>query len=487
MAGGGTHEAVADLHKALLSEQHLPSSRSHPELGARGGEGGFLKAPGGFRRYFLHRKASEEGKALEQRPVAWSTPFLESVRPLIRVGYFESVLGIRLSEDGETLPPLPGESGIPQTILALSKSFVGSGITFLPGAFSQGGWLFSSVVLGVIAIVNAICIRQLLDCSKKTGRSGYGDIGELAAGAIGKQAVHVSLVVSQFGAYVAFLIFISQMAESLGALDYVSKSQVIMILVAILVPLCWIRNIHKMEFAILGADVLIIFGLGAILSYSVQDLRDHGPDPNIVTFKPQTCGLFLGTAVYTFEGIPYILPIADSMRQPEKFWPLFLVVFPCIAALFIVFGLVGYVNYGAGVKTVVLLNMPTGDILSASVRAAYMAALLLSLPLVFLSAARITELWIFGVIREKGSKKWSKNALRTAEVCLFGVVAIYGAEFFEKFLAFVGATCCAPIAFIYPSYFHLRLCAEGLCAKLFDAFFILLGLTAMGFVLYATM
>merc|ERR1712032_1360241 len=112
-----------------------------------------------------------------------------------------------------------------------------------------------------------------------------------------------------------------------------------------------------------------------------------------------------------------------------------------------------------------------------------MAAPLLSLSLVFLSAARITELSIFGVIREKGSK----NALRTAEVCLFGVVAIYGAEFFEKFLAFVGATCCAPIAFIYPSYFHLRLCAEGLCAKLFDAFFILLGLTAMGFVLYETM
>jgi len=442
-----------------------------------------LKTPGGFRRNFLHTQASLEGVPMEARPKAWRTSLMTSVKPLIRIGYFDAVLGIRLDEDGEELPALAGESGMVQTILALAKSFVGSGITFLPGAFSKGGYLFSPLVLVIIALANASCIWLLIGCSAATGLTGFGEIAEKAAGKWAKQAVHVSLVISQFGTNVAYMIFISQMAEALGILTMMGREQLFMLIVAVLVPLCFLRSIHRMEFAILGADVLIIFGLAVVLWYAVTDLAATGPSPSLSAYRPDTCGLFIGTAIFTFEGIPFVLPIRQSMKEPEKFWSIFSKTFACIVLLFVLFGLGAYVDYGTSVRTVVLLNMPAGDPISTSVQAAYMLALTLGSPLVFLPAGRITELWIFGVVKEKGSKRWQKNSLRTVEVCFLGVVALYGGAFFEKFLAFQGALCCAPIAFVYPAWFHLQLCAKSWGEKAIDFFFILLGLAAMVFVL----
>jgi len=432
----------------------------------------------------LHQQADQQGIPDAERPAEWSVPLVNRVRPRWKVLLYESAMGIRLSEDGEALPPEAGECGVPQTVLAIWKGFVGSGITFLPGAFLQGGWLFSPVVLFLIAAGNIVCIWLLLDCSTRTGLTGFGDIAERAVGNVGKQAVLVSLVFSQFGTNVAYMIFISQMAQSLGSSALLTSAQVIILVVVVLIPLCWVRSIHRLEFAILGADVLIVFGLGAAMWYACQDLFTRGPDPELMAFKPGTCGLFMGTAIFTFEGLPYILPIKSCMRQPELFWPLFLKNFVGIVMVFLIFGSVGYANYGPGVHTVVLLNLPSQDPIAAAVRAAYMFALLLSSPFVFLSAARITELWVFGIVKPKGTKKWPKNAFRAAELFLFGAIAIFGGQYFEKFLAFTGAVCCAPIAFIYPALFHLVLCAESHGAKALDIFFVVFGVVAMVFVLW---
>eukprot|EP00930_Biecheleria_cincta_P083233 TRINITY_DN72841_c0_g1_i1.p1 TRINITY_DN72841_c0_g1~~TRINITY_DN72841_c0_g1_i1.p1 ORF type:complete len:499 (+),score=60.36 TRINITY_DN72841_c0_g1_i1:62-1558(+) len=488
--GGATHESVVDLHKALLAEQNkqqvsqLKRSKSHEPVGGDTSDARAWKAPGGFRREFLHAQAEASGVPMELRPKIWQESLMRSVRPLIRVGYFDSVLGIRLDEDGQNLPLLQGESGTLQTILAVAKSFVGSGVTFLPGAFIQGGWLFSSLFLIVIASCNAYCIWLLLGCSSRTGLQGYGDIAEAAAGRLPRQAVHVSLVISQFGTNIAYMIFISQMAESLGLLGVISKPQLILVIVIVLIPLCFVRSIHRMELVILGADMLIVFGLGAVLWYTTGDLLSVGPAPVLDAVRWDSCGLFIGTAVFTFEGIPFILPIRSSMREPEDFWPLFVKVFAGVVLLFVLFGLAGSVDYGQHVQTVVLLNLPAHDPVAIAVRAAYMMALTLSSPLTFLPAGHITELWIFGVVKEKGSKKWQKNALRTIEVCMLGMVALYGGDYFARFLAFVGAFCCAPIAFIYPAWFHLRLCAQSVKEQAVDCFFVLLGIATLVFVVW---
>mmetsp|Transcript_95992 Transcript_95992/g.291589 ORF Transcript_95992/g.291589 Transcript_95992/m.291589 type:complete len:500 (+) Transcript_95992:88-1587(+) len=488
------NEAVADLHKALAREAprgepgygpgygSLSRSMSEGDVVARGDEAARLKTPGGFRRHYLNERAEAAGVPLEERPGTWQRSLMESVRSA-SVSHRESLLGIRLHPvTGAEVTPERGQATEAQTVLTILKSFVGSGITFMPGAFAKGGWLFSVALLLAIALVNGLCIRLLVDCRTRTGCSSFGEIAQLAGGWGGKLLVQISLVVSQFGFCTVYFIFISELAASMGVSS--TKAAVLLQLVPV-APLCLIRDVEHLAYPNLVADVLIMFGLGVVLVTSAVLICSSAPafEPT-VPFKSDTCGIFIGTAIFTFEGLPMMLPIQSSMREPERFLPLFKWLFPCIALLFVVFGLLGYLAYGGGAETVVLLNLPQPSALTCVVKVGYMLALVLSQPLMFLPAARITELWAFGVVKP-AEYTWRKNFLRMAEVLLFAFVALKGSAFFDKFLSFTGAFCCAPIAFIYPTVFHLRLCACSLGEQLLDGLLLVLGLAAVGVALYS--
>mmetsp|Transcript_41047 Transcript_41047/g.106147 ORF Transcript_41047/g.106147 Transcript_41047/m.106147 type:complete len:514 (-) Transcript_41047:283-1824(-) len=488
----GVDENVADLHRALLKEhtksmgeldpmrmeriRSEPAVEREPSADARA-----LKAPGGFRRGFLHRLAESQGIPLDERPAVWNQSLVESLQPMVRAG---SMLGFYLDDEGHEIALPEGQSGIPATLLAIAKSFVGSGITFLPGAVANGGWLFSPIALGVLGFFNAYCIRLLLQCSEKIGSPSFADIAFKAVGNSGKLAVQVSLVISQFATNIAYMIFISRIAGSLGIQDYLSVVQVVAAQLLFLIPLCLIRQVHRLELAILGADALIFFGLFVILWFSVGKIATAGTGPGLEPFRPETCGLFIGTAIFTFEGIPMVLPVKQAMAEPEQYWGWFVWMFCGIVAFFMMFSLVGYVAFGDEVRSVVILNLPATDPLVKAVNIAYAFALILGSPLIFLPAGKIVELWIFGTSKQKGQWKWSKNALRAAEFCIFGVVSVLGGSSFDKFVAMTGALCCAPIALIYPPWFHWKLCASTKAEKIIDGFFITLGLGSGALVFY---
>lgn len=490
------NEAVHDVHKALASGAEASSGnyntmarfQSDSQTLARNDEAKQLKAPGGFRRHYLHGQADAAGVPRENRPPSWKSAFLENVRSA-GVKVHEAPLGMRLDRSGRYVAPAKGTAEIPQTVMAVLKSFVGSGITFLPAAFAEGGWLFSGPVLVSIAMFNAICIYLLLECRARTGLPSFGEIASLAVGAKGRLVVQVSIVISQFAFCIAYMIFISQLADSMNLWR---SSAVIFAQLIVLVPLCLIRSVENMEYPNLVADILILFGLGVVLVTSVIMIVTYDSErvgavhPDIVAFKSRTAGLFVGMSIFTFEGVAMILPIQSSMKEPDLFWSVFSKTFAGIAALFTLFGLLGYVAWGNSVQTVVLLNLPHHSGLSATVKVGYMIALMLSVPLMFLPAARITELWAFGTTDEKTPMFWEKNALRATEVVLFAVVALKCQGCFDHFLSFAGAFCCAPIAFIYPTLFHYLLCARTPQAKVLDLFLMSLGFAAVGIALYGS-
>jgi len=384
---------------------------------------------------------------------------------------------------GAEISPERGQAGEVHTAVTVLKSFIGSGITFMPGAFAKGGWLFSTVLLLGIALVNYVCIVLLIECRNKTGLSSFGEIAQLAGGRAGKFLVQISLVLSQFAFCTVYFIFIAELAASMGMS---STTTVIFLQLIPVIPLCFIRDVEHLAYTNLVADVLIMFGLGVVLVTSETLIFDPTSLPGpVVPFKMDTCGIFIGTAILTFEGLPMMLPIQSSMREPDKFLPLLSWLFPCIALFFTIFGLVGYLAYGSGAQTTVLLNLQPLSPLSKLMKVGYMLALILTQPLIFLPAARITELWAFGVVKP-AEYTWRKNALRTAEVILFAIIAVKGSTFFDRFLSFSGAFCCAPMAFIYPTWVHMKLCAETFKELLLDVFLICLGLAAVGTALYSS-
>lgn len=97
--------------------------------------------------------------------------------------------------------------------------------------------------------------------------------------------------------------------------------------------------------------------------YSVQDLPSIS-ERNYIHSSIHQLPLFLGTVLYLYEGIGMVLPIRNSMRNPEQFSSHFGVLnvgMFVLTALFISFGSVGYWKYGDHVKSSLSLNLPVNE------------------------------------------------------------------------------------------------------------------------------
>jgi len=458
-------------------EAGVSRSASQPAM-TKGGGAANLLAPQGFRRHFLNTKADQKGIPPERRPGAWQTSFMDTIRPLVLSGYYDSILGMTI--DPETGMVRTLEAGSVSTAAAgitLVKSFVGTGIMFLQDGFAQGGWLFSSVTMLAIAVVQGLAIARLVSCCKRLGMHSYGEVARDAVGKRGEFAVQLSLLLNVFGVCTTYIAFIAEVATSMG----LRFRYAVLLQLPLLLPMCMIRTLDNMVFPNLAANVLILFGLAVVFGYGVEDLVSQGVSEDITAFNVPTSGLFIGFAAFAFEGAPMQLPIRAAMKQTDHFVPLYFVVIAGVALFYTVFALFMYLPYGktqSEAQTVALLSMPAGSYFTDAVQLTYTFAVMLSIPLNFLPGARILELWIFGA-GDHSKRVCATNSIRIVCVLLCALLAAKGGENFDTMLAFIGAFCTLPIQLIYPALFHMKLIDNGLTSFLIDLFLVSVGVLTM--------
>lgn len=237
----------------------------------------------------------------------------------------------------------------------------------------------------------------------------------------------------------AYYIFVAQNLKDL--IQIITECRVILpdwfcivIQFLLYIPLSWIRKIKNFSFTALIADVFILMGLGYIFYYDLVTLSSEGYQP-IIWFNFESFPLFIGTALFAFEGICLILPISDSMAEPNSFGNVLTLCLTFIGLLFITIGATGYLTFGDSVATVVFLNLPKGSLLVWSLQVFYVIAIMLSFPLCVYPAIRITEEVLFG-INETGKKslaiKWQKNVYRAILVIFLAAVAFLGSNNLDK-------------------------------------------------------
>jgi len=481
-----TDENVRDLHRALLekreeedgaagSEAPLAVSQSMPALGQA--EAHRVAEPGGFRRDFLRRRAEEAGDHSPTRAYDVSLVEILNERSILNriASYAEFPYGMLYDEDGNLVAPdkrqVAADASNAQVGLAIFKAFVAEGIMFLPGAFRNGGWLVSTVVMVAVAYISKMGIYMIVECYAVCPGS-FGDIAHAAAGPGGRLAVEASLILSQFAICCAMLIFSLQAIEvvlSPGPDARAFRVWVMVAMVVLVAPLAWIRRIHKLAVSNLVANVFVVAGIGMSLYFFIAELAEHGPPPDVRWGRASTFTLFLGTSCYTFEGIPLMLPIYESMRDKAAFPRVFNLTFwIAVAVLEIGYALLGYLAYGEGVNPISILSVPLNKGTRAVILG-FAGAVVLSFPMMFVPAARIVESLIWkapGTPEERAAaqepravlcRKWSKNLFRTSLVLALGAISFFGSEFVEQFVALAGSLCCVPLAFIYPAWFHLKL------------------------------
>ncbi|GKT84836.1 vacuolar amino acid transporter 3 [Colletotrichum tofieldiae] len=492
-----------------------------------------IKVPGGFRRNYLRRAArspstvrdgGERGEASDgSQPRLLTSSFLEF---LTIYGHFA---GEELEEDDEALRPgeyfssggedyydsdedseddrepmedsallTPsrhrrrrrqrggsGKNSPMSAALLLLKSFVGTGVLFLPRAYLNGGMTFSNAVLLGVAALSYYCFVLLVTTRLKVEGS-FGDLGGILYGKWMRGTILTSIVISQIGFVAAYMVFTSENLQAviLAVSDCKTNIPVkwlILLQVLVFLPFSLLRDIEKLSFTALIADAFILLGLAYLLYYDILTLSTNGL-ADIIMFNRNDWTLFIGTAIFTFEGIGLIIPIQESMKDPRKFPRVMLAVMIIISVIFIGMGAISYAAYGSKTETVVLLNMPQDNKMVNSVQFLYSIAIMLSIPLQLFPAIKITENALF----TKSGKynpyiKWQKNLYRFFFVILCAVIAWGGADDLDKFVALVGNFACIPLVYIYPPLLHYKAVAKNRLWKISDIVLCVFGLVAMAY------
>ena len=475
-----------------------------------------IKAPGGFRRNHLLRSArspspspqgrgwpaqdEEDRNQVKRQPKLFTNNFIEF---LTLYGHFA---GEELEEDDEVLEPgdyfasefsgegdfedgeyypgdgdgsEPGESSAlltPRTpggrkrkrkprantgqnsswgaALLLLKSFVGTGVLFLPKAYLNGGMLFSNLVLLGVASLSYYCFILLVNTRLKIDGS-FGDIGGILYGRFMRNLILTSIVLSQIGFVAAYIVFTSENLQAFilavsRCRTFIDIKYMVLMQLIIFLPLSLIRDISKLGGTALVADFFILLGLIYLYYYDIATLAEHGIS-DIIQFNPSHWTLFIGTAIFTFEGIGLIIPIQESMKKPTNFPGVLAIVMVIITFIFVSMGAISYAAFGSSTRTVVLLNLPQANKFVNAVQFLYSLAILLSTPLQLFPAIRIMENELFTRSGKYNAYiKWQKNAFRFCLVIGCALLAWGGAGDLDKFVALVGSFACVPLVYVYP-------------------------------------
>ena len=520
LQGGDIHRdlfrinARQKLHKraATLGDIPRPSAPSFaPITSHEPFSASQQRAPGGFRRQFLVRQGSRLDNVY--KPVTRNfVEFLDLYGSFAGEDLAESDDEDEdYTEDPESHPsqatetrPLlgrrqttrrlkrTGDASKTKTFFTLLKAFIGTGILFLPKAFNNGGLLFSGITLVVVSLVTTFCFRLLLQC-KAQYSGGYGEIGGAIGGRWLQATILGSITLSQIGFVCAGLIFTAQNLHSFAVAvahgpEPISASILIALQVIILIPLALIRNISKLGGAALVADICIAIGLSYIYYYTINSISTNGLPSTVVLFNPDHFALTIGSAIFTFEGIGLLLPIQNSMKEPEAFAPLLYAVMGLITVVFTAVGALSYAAFGADTKIEIISNFPQDSRLVNAVQFLYSFAVLVGTPVQLFPPVRILESQLFGHLTGKKDAvtKWKKNGFRTLCVCVCALVAWAGMDDLDKFVSLIGSFACIPLVYIYPPLLHYRALARNGWVKAGDVAMMVVGVVAMVYTTFVT-
>lgn len=350
-------------------------------------------------------------------------------------------------------------------LLLLLKSFVGTGVLFLPRAFLNGGMVFSSMVLLGVAALSFHCFILLVNTRLKVEGS-FGDMGGILYGRTMRFMILSSIVLSQIGFVAAYIVFTSENLQAFVLAVSNCKANIdikfmVLLQLIIFLPLSLIRDISKLGFTALVADAFIMLGLIYLYYYDIGTIVENKGIADITLFNPTSWTLFIGTAIFTFEGVGLIIPIQESMEKPQNFPRVLALVMVIITVLFTSIGALSYAAYGSSTRTVILLNLPQGNKMVNAVQFMYSLAILLSTPLQLFPAIRILENELFSRSGKYNPYiKWQKNVFRFFLVVICALIAFGGAGDLDKFVALVGSFACVPLVYVYPPLLHLKAVAK---------------------------
>ncbi|KAI8048818.1 transmembrane amino acid transporter protein-domain-containing protein [Syncephalis plumigaleata] len=396
-----------------------------------------------------------------------------------------------------------GTASVTRAVFMLIKAFVGTGILFLPKAFENGGMWFSICLMTFVGALSYYSYMLLVHSRNAVlastngnvaGGASFGEIADVLYGRYMRWIVQFSIAISQIGFSCAYIIFIAEMLQAVtkslsNCATIISVPVFIVVQIAILVPFALIRRIERLGFASLMAELFMLFGIVYILYFDINILVSQGVSSSVQALNTNSFALFIGTAVYSYEGIGLVIPIVEAMKEPQKFPRVLAITLIVSTMLFVGVGAISYAALGDTVEGPITGNLNQRHPIVQTLQILYALAILLSVPLQMFPAITILEKGSFGPNRSGAVShkwKWSKNGFRTALVLVCILVAWAGSSELDKFVALIGNFACIPLCFIYPPIFHYRAVARTRLARIADLTLVVFGTAVMIYGTYIT-
>lgn len=437
-----------------------------------------MREPGGFRRQHLHTQAEAKGIAIEDRPMAWEESLMEqkliwtylgrAFLHQMQVGHFIT----KIDSDGPSSdgPGDLGEELLPRSHSEDRLSDLGAAIAILKGncgpaslllakAWSHGGVAVATPTYFILSTLATVCVAKLLVVHTR-GKS-LGDVVFDAAGPAGRLALNTSIVLLQSGVGIGYFIMVGDILRQ-QFFPEMSKAQAIVLELIVFVPLALIRKMQKLWFVNLIGVVAVLSGFAVSLYITITTASSVGKWDQVRATPESPVGYltFLGTAVFSFEGIGLVIPIYETVENPQHFVWIYGAIYFALNILNSAVALSGYGAFGTSVEAPLFNSFPAGS-LALYVRCAYALTMILTFPIMLLPATRLVESMFFETVRKPPlARKMKKNLFRAAWVCSVAALAIVGSSSLDLFISIIGAAAGIPITFCLPTLCHLALCKE---------------------------
>lgn len=368
-------------------------------------------------------------------------------------------------------------------------SFIGAGVLGLPNAFKEAGVLEGSLVLMFVGFlsfrgmmllikakqyvskdnisrikltpVNSADEDQVQLLEKSAHQPGqeitYGELVQIGFGQRGKNIVDAAICASQTGFCCAYLIFISEniahfyhgLQEGETALES-QKLPILICMIPGLIALSLIRKLHKLSIFNLFADFANVFAYLVVFWFDFEHASKISMHPK----EMDLTGLpfFTGIAIYCYEGAGMILSLEASIAKDyrSRFKFIFSLAICSMTALYILFGVCGYLSFGMETQGIITLNLPPGP-MPLTVKGCLCFSLFFTYPVMLFPVIEILE-------RRLGTQSSiMKGNLLRAGMVLISVVTVTIITDFSTIMVLIGATCCSLLAFILPALTHLRI------------------------------
>eukprot|EP00123_Amoebidium_parasiticum_P011885 comp20967_c0_seq1/m.28058 comp20967_c0_seq1/g.28058 ORF comp20967_c0_seq1/g.28058 comp20967_c0_seq1/m.28058 type:complete len:424 (-) comp20967_c0_seq1:171-1442(-) len=398
--------------------------------------------------------------------------------------------------------PLMGEKGKEtqtpqssplQSFINLVKIAIGSGILTLPYGFSKGGVLSGVVLLIIVAGFNFISVYWLVRSFSRVSpeairntKSSYSAVGWEAAGKWGVYSVDIAIVVTSVGAAITYLIFIENtmydVTQVLKQRDWVLLGMIP------LVCLVCLDDLSFLTWVSIGGIVALFVGFASVFGYgfSTQHFDIAVSDMVIPTGVPQLFCLI----VFAYAYPCVFFPIYEQMRKKNdaEFFKVFGMALAVVVAVFATLGAVAMGCYKeAGIKEIIINNLPTQSVYANLVRCALSIVILLSYPLAFFIFNQIVGRYSKQLVSSEHAKKAIDYSSRIGALLLSGVLAILFPKMADV-VSVLGAFSINYLCFVFPPYAYLKICGPEISKteRTLVSLFFVLAFFIMGYTTYSS-